>query len=411
MEKPAPAKAPGDHRTSRREPARHAPGRQAPAHRVLVLGAGRTGLLVTLLLARRTRRARCRPTARGPRVHVTLVNPSERFTERPRVHQVAAGQELARYDVTALLAGTGVDFVRGRAQRIDTGAREVVVAAEDGARVLPYDTLVIALGVTTDTGAVPGAGAHALTLDDPRAAHRLAGRLAALAAAGGSLTVCGCGAAGVEAAAEIAESHPGLRVTLVGRDRPGAGLGDRARAHLDAALGRLGVRVVTGEVVRVLPGALALADGTLLRTDACLWTAGTRGPGLAAGAGLATDARGRVEVDGSLRSLSHPEVYAVGGAAAVRGTWHGSRGFGGSGLPSAAHAAGSIVRRLRGKRAGRPWSRSFHRPVGLGRRDAVVQFTRADGTPVPGCLTGRAAVAYRALLGAGPVRLYGLLRA
>ena len=44
-------------------------------------------------------------------VHITLVNPQTRFTERLRLHQTASGRAGRSADPDRL-AGTGVDFVR-----------------------------------------------------------------------------------------------------------------------------------------------------------------------------------------------------------------------------------------------------------------------------------------------------------
>ncbi len=79
-------------------------------HRIVVLGAGYTGLFSAIRLAHRTRRTG---------VKITLVNPSSRFVERLRMHQIAAGQELAEHRIPDLLAGTGVTFVQGTATAID----------------------------------------------------------------------------------------------------------------------------------------------------------------------------------------------------------------------------------------------------------------------------------------------------
>ena len=66
--------------------------------------------------------------------------------------------------------------------------------------------------------------------------------------------VCGGGLTGVEAATEIAERFPGTDVTLLSRDRPGWMTSERARACLDRALDRLGVRARSGvEITKVLP--------------------------------------------------------------------------------------------------------------------------------------------------------------
>ncbi|MFE0460472.1 NAD(P)/FAD-dependent oxidoreductase [Kitasatospora sp. NPDC058965] len=366
-------------------------------HRIVIVGAGYTGMFSAVRLAHRTR---------GTGARITLVNASDRFVERLRLHQVAAGQQLAEHRIPDLLAGTGVAFVRGAVTAIDPEARTVTV---DGTGDLGYDTLVYALGSSTDTANVPGADVHAHTLDSPQTAGRFAARLAALAATGGAVTVCGGGLTGIEAAAEIAEGHPGLHVTLISREEPGAMMGPRARAHLHRALDRLGVTVETGaRITKVLPDAVELADGRLVHSDACLWTAGVKVSPLAARAGIATDDRGLVRVDATLRSVSHPEIHAVGDAAAVRLAYGQLHGTCQSGLPTAQYTADAIARLVRGK-AVRPFRFGYvHQPVSLGRRDAVIQFTKADETPRRLHLTGRIAVAYKETVSGSPLLTYRL---
>ncbi|WP_342213116.1 NAD(P)/FAD-dependent oxidoreductase [Nocardia wallacei] len=366
-------------------------------HEIVVLGAGYTGMLATVRLAHRTR---------GRGVRITLVNPSERFTERLRMHQIAAGQELADRRIPRLLAGSGVDFRRAAATAIDPAAHRVTL--DDGTD-LAYDTLVYALGSVTDTAVVPGAAEHAWTLNDPRLAHRFARRLAEVAADRGTVTVVGGGLTGIEAATELAESRPELTVTLVAADAPGSMMGDGARAYLDAALDRLGIiRKVGVRVTKVLPDAISLSTGELMASDLTLWTAGVRVPRLAADAGIATDAKGLVVTDGTLRSVSHPDVYAVGDAAAVRQAWGEIHGTCQSGIPTAAYAADAIARRLRGKKV-RPFRFGyFHQPVSLGRRDAVIQFTHADDTPKRWYLTGRTAVFYKESVSSSPIPVYSM---
>ncbi|HEX2312553.1 MAG TPA: FAD-dependent oxidoreductase [Thermomonospora sp.] len=366
-------------------------------HRVVVLGCGYTGMLATICLARRTRRTG---------VRITLVNPSARFTERLRMHQIAAGQELADLRIPDLLAGTGVTFAQGTATAIDPDARTVTL---DGATTLEYDTLVYALGSATDTSRVPGADVHAFTLNSPHIAARFASRLREVAAAGGTVTVCGGGLTGIEAATEIAEAHPGLHVTLVSLDEPGAMMGPRARAYLYRALDRLGVTVKAGlRVTKVLPDAVELEDGTVLPSDACLWTTGVTVSPLARDAGIAVDDQGLVLVDATLRSVSHPNVHAIGDAAAVRLPWGRLHGTCQSGLPTGEYTAAAIARLLRGRPV-RPFRFGyFHQPVSLGRRDAVIQFTHADDTPRRAYLKGRAAVLYKEFVSGSPVTMYRL---
>ncbi|SDK44184.1 NAD(P)/FAD-dependent oxidoreductase [Streptomyces indicus] len=375
----------------------------APAtpHRIVVLGAGYTGMMTATRLARRTRR--------GPAVRITLVNPSPRFTERLRMHQIAAGQELADHRITELLDGTGVAFVEGWATAIDVEAREVQVSGS--AEPLPYDTLVYALGSSTDTSRVPGVAEHAYTLNDPRTARRMSQELARLAVRGGAVTVSGGGLTGVEAAAEIAEAHPGLDVTLLSHEVPGSMMGTKAQAYLLRALDRLGVTVRAGvRVAKVLPDAVELADGELLVSDVSLWTAGVRVPALAADAGIAVDEAGRIRTDGTLRSVSHPEIHAIGDAARIEQAWGTVHGTCQSGIPSAAYTADAIARRLRGRKV-KPFRFGYvHQPVSLGRKDAVIQFTRPDDTPRRIRLTGRSAVFYKETVSGSPVKTYRLTR-
>lgn len=361
---------------------------------IIVLGGGYTGVMSAIRLARRTRRAGAR---------VILVNPSDRFTERLRMHQIATGQQLANYRIPALLEGTGVEFVQGRAIRIDPERREVAVVGADGERLLNYDNLVYAIGSAADSSTVPGVKAHAYTLDSPEAAGSLAQRLTELARrGGGTVVVVGAGLTGIEAAAEIAENYPDLHVMLLGRGEPGSTMARSARQYLRRSLDRLGVEVRAGvEVSKVLPDAVELG-GELVPVDACLWTTGFVASPLAREAGLTVDAKGRVVVDATLASVSHSSVYAVGDAAAIRQAWGEIHGTCQSGIPEAVHAADTIARRLRGKKPRAFRFGYFHQPVSLGRRNAVIQFTRADDSPTRWCLTGRAAVVYKQAVTSSP---------
>ncbi|WP_328311384.1 FAD-dependent oxidoreductase [Streptomyces sp. NBC_00442] len=362
----------------------------AQQHEVLVLGAGYAGLSAAIQLAARTRK-------RG-NLRVTVVGAHDTFTERLRLHMTATGQDTAELSIPELLAGTGAHFVRGWVTAVDAGAKTVRV---DDDRVLRYDTLVYGLGSIADTASVPGVADHAHLLDDPQGAAALARRLARQG--GGTVAVVGSGLTGVEAAAEIAERHPEYQVVLLGRREPGAGLHPKARAHLDASLARLGVLVRCGvEVAKVLPDGVALKDGSGVPAAAVLWTGGTRVSPLAAAAGLTVDERGRVVTDGTLRSVSHPDVYAVGDAAAVRQGYGMMHGTCQSGMPTGVHAALSILRVLAGKEP-KPFRFGYyHTPVSLGRGDAVVQFTRPDGSPRRIVLTGRRAARYKETVTASP---------
>ncbi|MFI6002078.1 NAD(P)/FAD-dependent oxidoreductase [Streptomyces sp. NPDC051366] len=375
---------------------RHEAG--ATPHRVLVLGAGYAGMSAAIQLAARIE------GHQG--VQVTLVNAQERFTERMRLHMTGTGQRLAELSIPELLAGTGAQFMRGWVTAVDTVARTVRL---DDDRILHYDTLVYGLGGVADTAAVPGAEDHAYTLNSAEDAEVLADRLARIGS--GTVVVAGNGLTGIESAAEIAEQHPGLNVVLLGRSEPGAAMNPKAKRYLHSALERLGVQVRSGaEVVKVLPHAVELAGGESIPADVVLWTSGTRVSPLAAAAGLTVDERGRIVTDAALRSVSHPEVYAVGDAAAVRQGYGVMHGTCQGGMPTGVHAAVSIFRVLKGKQP-KPFRFGYyHTPVSLGRHDAVVQFTRPDDSPRRMYLTGRMAARYKETVTTSPWPTYGRMK-
>ncbi|WP_075000263.1 NAD(P)/FAD-dependent oxidoreductase [Streptomyces qinglanensis] len=367
-------------------------------HRVVVLGAGYAGMSAAIQLAARGKRCEG--------VRVTVVNAQERFTERMRLHMTATGQRLAELSIPELLEGTGARFVRGWVTAVDADAKTVRI---DDDRVLHYDTLVYGLGSVADTSAVPGAEDHAYTLSSAQDAELLADRLGRLGS--GTVMVGGSGLTGIESAAEIAERHPKLEVVLQGRVEPGAAMKPKAKAYVHAALRRLGVQVRTGvEVVKVLPNGVELAGGESIAADAVLWTSGTRVSPLAAAAGLAVDQRGCIVTDATLRSVSHPDVYAIGDAAAIRQRYGVMHGTCQGGMPTGVHAALSIERMLKGKQP-KPFRFGYyHTSVSLGRGDAVVQFTRPDDSPRRIFLTGRMAVRYKETVTASPWPTYGRMK-
>ncbi|SDD11908.1 NAD(P)/FAD-dependent oxidoreductase [Actinokineospora iranica] len=365
-------------------------------HRVVVLGAGYAGLVAAKRLARRI----CPGGA-----SVTLVDARPEFVERIRLHQVAAGQAVAALPLAEVLAGSGARVVVGRVTGVDLAARAVRVGDQE----IGYDTLVYGLGSVTEVDGVPGVAEHAAVLSGPAEARRLAGRLSALADRGGVAAVCGGGPTGVELAAELAESYPGLAVRLLTRGEPGGWLSPRAARYLRRRLDRMGVAVTAGaEVSRVEPDAVALADGVRVPADLVLWTGGFTVPPLAREAGLAVNGRGRVLVDQTLRSVSHPEVHAIGDAAAVPGPWGAEIAYGcRSGGFTGPYVADAIATRLAGG-VPRPFRfRYFHQCLSLGRRAGVIQFVDgADESPQWMILRGRIAAGYKEIVCRSSVWLF-----
>ncbi|MEU5663854.1 NAD(P)/FAD-dependent oxidoreductase [Streptomyces longwoodensis] len=364
-------------------------------HRIVVLGAGYSGASAAGRLAKRLRRED---------VSVTLVNAEPDFVERVRLHQLATGHDLPSRPLAEMFEGTGVDLRVARVTAVDADRKAVTLTTADGPDELPYDTLVYALGSHWDDQGVPGAAEHAHELAGRAGALRLRERLAALEA-GRPVVVVGAGLTGLEAVTEIAEARPDLDVALVARDGLGDWLSDKGRRHLGEVLDRLGVTVHEHTAVVAVEADLVLtADGTVLPSAATVWTTGFTVHPIARATTLEVTDTGRIVVDGRMRSVSHPDVYAVGDAAWAMGPGDKPlRMSCASGTPSAWQAADAIAARLTGGKHKDVPLRYFNQCVSLGRKNGLIQYVTADDRAVPRALAGRVAAVYKELVCKGAV--------
>ncbi|MGA5522749.1 NAD(P)/FAD-dependent oxidoreductase [Streptomyces pseudogriseolus] len=362
-------------------------------HRIIVLGAGYAGASAAGRLARRLHR---------DDVCLTLVNAEPDFVERVRNHELATGRELPHRALADLLAGTGVELKVARVTAVDVDRKVVTVTGDtggSGAEELAYDTLVYALGSRWNDQGVPGAAEHAYEIAGRAGALRVRERLAGLTA-GQPVVVVGGGLTGLEAATEIAESRPDLDVTLAASDGLGDWLSPKGRGHLRAVFARLGITArENARVTAVEDGRVVTADGTVLPSALTVWTAGFAVHPIARATTLEVGDTGQIVVDGTMRSVSHPDVYAVGDAALVQGPGDKPlRMSCATGTPTAWQAADAIAARLTGGKLPHVPLRYFNQCVSLGRKDGLIQYVTADDRAVNAALTGRLAALYKELI-------------
>ncbi|MFF2572658.1 NAD(P)/FAD-dependent oxidoreductase [Streptomyces sp. NPDC058084] len=363
--------------------------RNGTKHRVVVLGAGYAGAYVAGTLARRLAPSE---------VEVTVVNAEPDFVQRLRLHQLAAGQEIATPRLADVFAGTGIRLLVAHVTGIESERRVVTVTSTDGE--VGYDTLVYALGSHGGDHGVPGAAEHAFDVAARPSALRLRERLDGLEARGedGKVVVVGDGLTGIETAAEVAESRPGLSVTLIARGELAAPLSAGARDHVRRACSRLGVTVLEHTSAQsVEAGRVLCSDGTVLPSDATVWTAGFAVAPTAAAAGLQVTDDGRIVVDRTMRSVSHPHVYAVGDSAHALGDNGlplpmscGSAGYTGR------QATAAIVARLTGGKVKQTGLEYVGNHISLGRRDGILQMVDHNAQAKPTYLGGRKAARIKA---------------
>ncbi|MFE7237780.1 NAD(P)/FAD-dependent oxidoreductase [Streptomyces sp. NPDC057580] len=359
-------------------------------HRIIVLGAGYTGAIAAGRLAKRLRRED---------VAITLVNAEPDFVERVRMHQLAVGQNLKPRPFSEMFAGTGVELRLAKVTRVDVGRKTVAVIDANGAEELAYDSLVYALGSGWNTQGVPGTAEHAHEITGRPGALRLRKRLAGLDA-GQPVVVVGGGLTGLEAATEIAEARPDLDIALAARGGLGDWLAPKGRRHLRKVFDKLGITVhehtaVTG----VEADRVTTADGTSVPAAVTVWTTGFAVHPIAKATALEVTDTGQIVVDGTMRSVSHPDVYAIGDAAMAMGPGDKPlRMSCASGTPTAWQAADAIAARLTGGKLPNAPLRYFNQCISLGRREGVIQYVTADDRAVRAALTGRLAAVYKELV-------------
>ncbi|MGK8521661.1 NAD(P)/FAD-dependent oxidoreductase [Nocardia asteroides] len=359
-------------------------------HRIVVLGAGYAGANAAGRLARRLHPAD---------TEITLVNADPEFVERVRMHQVATGQELKRRRLEDIFAGTGVRLRLARVDTVDVDRKTVGLVDAQGRSEITYDTLVYALGsVAADCG-VPGVAAHAYDLAGKQSAQRLAQRLAGLAA-GATVLVVGGGLTGIEAATEIAEARSDLEVALAARATFGDWLSEKAQRHLRRAFDRLGITVHENtDVTGVRADGVVTGDGRALPAQVTVWTAGFAVHTIAAATDLRVSPSGQIVVDDTMRSVSHPDVYAIGDAALAPGAGgEPLRMSCASGVPTAYQAADAIAARLTGRDVPANSIGYTGQCISLGRRDGIVQWVTPEDEPKSSALTGKAAARLKEII-------------
>lgn len=306
--------------------------------KILILGGGFGGLYTALELEKRL--------GADSSVEITLVNRDNFFLFTPMLHEVAAS-DLDPTDIVnpirKLLRRTQL-FV-GNVQNIDLNTKQVVVSHGEGghAHELPYDHLVIALGSVANFLNLPGVEDRALTMKSLNDAVALRSRLIqhldeadfkccpALRESLLTVVVAGAGFAGVETIAgvndflrEAMKFYPNLteemvRVVLVEH-------GPAVLPELDNSLGvyaqeklaKRGIEIrLKTAVASMSELGVTLSDGSFIKTNTLIWTAGSAPNPLLAALPCLKE-KGKLIVDRTLEIHGWPGVWVLGDCAAIR---------------------------------------------------------------------------------------------
>jgi NADH:quinone reductase (non-electrogenic) len=314
-------------------------------HRVVVVGGGAGGLELATRLGDRFGN-------RG-RLHTTLVDANLTHLWKPLLHEVAAGTFDSHendVDYIAQAHQHRFEFRLGRMDALDRERREVRLAPtldENGdelipRRVVPYDTLVLALGSVSNDFGIPGVKEHCVFLDAREQAdgfqravmHNYLHVQTHPQAVTDQLRVVivGGGATGVELAAELhnvarqlvaygfdrIEPERDVKLVLIdAAERILPALPERLSNAALAQLRKLGVEVYSGRrVTQVTAEGVHTHDGLFFPAALKVWAAGIKAPDFLHGlAGLETNRLDQLVVRQTLQTTRDENIFALGDCA------------------------------------------------------------------------------------------------
>jgi NADH:ubiquinone reductase (H+-translocating) len=306
------------------------------AWRVVIAGGGFGGLYA----ARRLEKV-LPPQA----AHVTLVTDVNFLLYTPLLPGAAAGTLEPRHVVIPVREELDRTEIRlGRVTSIDAAGSAICFRSADGREErMGYDQLVLAPGSISRVLPIPGLAEHGMgfkTLPEAIALRNHTLLNLEIAEQLGdpearrpylSFVFVGAGYAGVEGIAElqdyvsdVIERYPrcrldGTRWVLVeAQERIMPEISPSLAEFATSELRARGIEVrASTRIDRVDEDSVTLTDGEVVPARTLCWTAGVRPPPLVAESGLPLGAGGRIAVDATMRVDGHPNIWAIGDAAAV----------------------------------------------------------------------------------------------
>lgn len=307
--------------------------------RVVIVGGGFGGFSVARRLLR---------SSVSNRVAVTIIDPSSASVYTPWLYEVASGGLLDSDLRGDLVRATDIVFeqfpeIRFRKcamQSIDAVARNVICA--DGSAI-PYDICVLAIGSVSNDFGIPGVKQFSTDLKRTSDALMIRTELSGIIQDASikiqRIIIAGAGANGTEFAAEFAATIRALErrdaiprrsveVMLIDAgSEPLKMLSPFLRKKTQARLRDLGVvlrmNTALANVAEHSVGLRSVVNGIptekieTVSCDYCVTALGVKMPEVIASLPFVKHPKGRVLVDGALRTIEYRDVFVLGDAAFV----------------------------------------------------------------------------------------------
>lgn len=285
--------------------------------RLVLVGGGHSHVQVLLELARR----------RSDGLQVTVISRDILTPYSGMLPGVVAGHYEpadALIDLAPLCAAAGAELIRAEVTSLDPVAG--TVGTRDGLAV-GYELLSINCGSAPGLGPILGAGDIGVAVKPISGFlsrwELLLDELRERRDDGFRLVVVGAGAGGVEMALALdyrlreREACRGVQVSVIdAADAMLPGHTPQLARRVGAILARRGVafRGAT-RIGEALSDGLLTDSGEVIGADEVLWVTDAGAQQWPGDGGLEVDRRGFIRVDTTLRSLSHPNVFATGDIA------------------------------------------------------------------------------------------------
>lgn len=261
-----------------------------------------------------------------PGVRVTLISTDTLTPYSGMLPGLIAGHytfEDCHIDLRKLCQWAGVQFIRSEVERIDPLAKKIFCRQYPPLR---YDLLSINIGSQPAFGSIQGATIYGHPIKPVRQFlqnwHQWL-ETAQISNGSKRIVVIGGGAASIEI---LLAMHYKLcnttaihaNFTLVCADQSIlSSHNERVRAFFKHHLQALDITIISGKhVISINERQLTLNDHSTLDYDFSTWAIHAGAQPWPAESGLQCDNRGFIQVDQYLRSISHPDIFAVGDSAA-----------------------------------------------------------------------------------------------